>query len=69
MQLKKNSNLKEHKIKNYINFEERNKIYSVNYYKKMMIKINYKKKKLLRKISKLINLGFTISGIGRRCKI
>ena len=66
--VKKESKLKEFSIKNLLNYEIKNRIYNLNFYKKMMRKINFKKKLFLRKINKLISEGYTISGVGAGAK-
>jgi len=66
--IKKNSNLKQFDISKFLHFEKKNNIYRINYYKKMMNKINLKKEKLLKKLNNLINDGYVISGIGAGAK-
>ena len=65
---KKNSSLKELKIDKFINYENKKNIYKLEFYKKMMKKINFKKKKLLTKLSNLSAKGYILSGIGAGAK-
>ena len=51
-----------------IDFENKNKIYSLKFYKEMMKKINIKKIDLLDKLIKLTQNGYLISGIGAGAK-
>ena len=65
---KKNSILKEFKIDSFVKYENRKNIYKLEFYKKMMEKINLKKKKLLTKLNNLEAKGYVISGIGAGAK-
>ena len=65
---KKNSSLKEFKIDKFVNYENKKNIYKLIFYKKMMKKINLKKKKLLTKLNNLEAKGYVISGIGAGAK-
>ncbi len=65
---KKNSSLKEFKINKFINYENKKNIYKLEFYKKMIKKINFKKKKLLTKLSNLSAKGYILSGIGAGAK-
>jgi 2-polyprenyl-3-methyl-5-hydroxy-6-metoxy-1,4-benzoquinol methylase len=62
------SKLKEFNTNKLIKFENKNKIYSVKFYKNMMKKINIKKNNLLNKLIKLTQDGYIISGIGAGAK-
>jgi len=65
---KKNSSLKEFKIDKFVNYENKKNIYKSIFYKKMMKKINLKKKILLTKLNNLSAKGYTVSGIGAGAK-
>ena len=65
---KKNSSLKEFKIDKFINYENKKNIYKLEFYKKMIKKINFKKKKLLTKLNNLSAKGYILSGIGAGAK-
>jgi len=65
---KKNSSLKEFKINKFINYENKKNIYKLEFYKKMIKKINFKKKKLLTKLNNLSAKGYILSGIGAGAK-
>tara|TARA_B110000238_G_scaffold33078_1_gene33935 strand:+ start:34 stop:1245 length:1212 start_codon:yes stop_codon:yes gene_type:complete len=65
---KKNSSLKEFKIDKFVNYENKKNIYKLIFYKKMMKKINLKKKILLTKLNNLSAKGYTVSGIGAGAK-
>ena len=65
---KKNSSLKEFKIDKFINYENKKNIYKLEFYKKMMKKINAKKKFLLSKLINLSTKGYVISGVGAGAK-
>jgi 2-polyprenyl-3-methyl-5-hydroxy-6-metoxy-1,4-benzoquinol methylase len=62
------SKLKEFNANKLIEFENKNKIYNVKFYKNMMKKINIKKINLLNKLIKLTQDGYIISGIGAGAK-
>ena len=62
------SKIKEFNANKLIEFENKNKIYSVKFYKNMMKKINIKKINLLNKLIKLTQEGYIISGIGAGAK-
>ena len=66
--VKKNSKIKEFKIKKFINYENKNNIYKIKFYKEMMKKINIKKINMLSKLANLAAKGHTISGIGAGAK-
>ncbi len=55
-------------LKKIIEFENKKNIYNLKFYKKMMHKINIKKKILLKKIDNLISKNYTIIGIGAGAK-
>jgi len=65
---KKNSSLKEFKIDKFVNYENKKNIYKLGFYKKMMEKINLKKKKLLTTLISLSAKGYVISGVGAGAK-
>ena len=65
---KKNSSLKEFKIDKFVNYENKKNIYKLRFYKKMMEKINLKKKKLLTTLISLSAKGYVISGVGAGAK-
>ncbi len=65
---KKSSSLKKFKIDKFIDYENKKNIYKLDFYKKMMKRINIKKKKLLDKLNNLSNKGYIISGIGAGAK-
>jgi|TARA_B110000093_G_scaffold179521_1_gene219849 2-polyprenyl-3-methyl-5-hydroxy-6-metoxy-1,4-benzoquinol methylase len=65
---KKDSKLKEIKINEFINFENKKNIYKLSFYKKMMRKINVKKIKLFDTLLDLVSKGYVISGIGAAAK-
>lgn len=65
---KKNSSLKEFKIDKFINYENKKNIYKLGFYKKMMKKINSKKKILLSTLINLSKKGYVISGVGAGAK-
>ena len=65
---KKNSSLKEFKINKFINYKNKKNIYKLEFYKKMIKKINFKKKKLLTKLNNLSAKGYILSGIGAGAK-
>lgn len=62
------SKLKEFNASKFIEFENKNKIYGVKFYKNMMKKINNKKINLLNKLIKLTQDDYIISGIGAGAK-
>ena len=63
-----NSKLKEFNSRKLIEFENKNKIYSLKFYKNMMKKISIKKINLLSKLIKLTQNGYMITGIGAGAK-
>ncbi len=65
---KKNSTLNEFKIDKFVNYENKNNIYKIEFYKKMMKKINIKKVKLLDTLINLSSKGYIISGVGAGAK-
>ena len=65
---KKNSSLKEFKIDKFINYENKKSIYKLEFYKKMIKKINYKKKFLLSTLINLSTKGYVIAGVGAGAK-
>jgi len=66
--IKKESKLKIINPSSLINFEMKHDIYKVNFYKKMMKKINSKKEKFLSRVNKLKKNGYVIVGIGAGAK-
>ena len=65
---KKSSKFNEYKIDKFINFENKNNIYRLQFYKQMMKKINLKKINILTKLINLVAKGYIISGIGAGAK-
>lgn len=66
--IKKSSKINECKIDKFINFENKNNIYRLQFYKQMMKKINLKKINILTKLINLVAKGYIISGIGAGAK-
>ena len=66
--VKKKSKITSFNLSMLINFEKKKNIYKINHYKKMMNKIDDKKKSLLKKIDKHIKDGNVICGIGAGAK-
>ena len=66
--IKKSSKINECKIDKFINFENKNNIYRLQFYKQMMKKINLKKINILTKVINLVAKGYIISGIGAGAK-
>ena len=66
--IKKSSKINECKIDKFINFENKNNIYRLQFYKQMMKKINRKKINILTKLINLVAKGYIISGIGAGAK-
>ena len=66
--VKKKSKVKSFNLSKLINSEKNKKIYNLNNYKKMMNKIEIKKKILLKKISTHIDNGNIICGVGAGAK-
>ena len=66
--VKKNSEFKENVNFKYINIENKKKIYTSKFYKKLFNKINTKKKIVLNNIHKYKKRGYAISGIGAGAK-
>ena len=65
---KKTCNLKKFNIIKLINEEIKKGIHRISFYKSMMSKINFKKKKLLKKINNLRKKNYTIVGVGAGAK-
>ena len=63
-----NSKYKEFNVSKLIEYENKNKIYNLKFYKDMMKKINIKKIKLLNKLITLTQKGYVLSGIGAGAK-
>ena len=66
--IKKSSKINECKIDKFINFENKNNIYRLQFYKQMMKKINRKKINILTKLINLVAKGYIISGVGAGAK-
>ena len=66
--IKKKSKIRVFNLNRYLNFEKKNNIYNIKYYKKMMNKINNKKNIFLKKIDDHIKKGNIICGIGAGAK-
>ena len=66
--IKKTSKQKIFNLKKLIYFEKKNNIFKVKHYKKMMQKIDIKKKHLLERIEKYKSQNFIICGIGAGAK-
>ena len=65
---KKDFKIKIFNLKKLKNYEKKKNIYNINYYKKMMKKIDIKKTFLLKKINNYIKNGNVICGIGAGAK-
>ena len=65
---KNHGNFKKFNTKNLIRKEMKKGIYKINFYKNMMKKINFKKKKILIKINKFKKDKYIIAGIGAGAK-
>ena len=63
-----NSKYKEFNVSKLIEYENKNKIYNLKFYKDMMKQINIKKIKLLNKLITLTQKGYVLSGIGAGAK-
>ncbi len=60
--------LKQFDTKKLIQYENKNKIYTVNFYRKMMKKIIKKKNLLIDKLIKYTQSGYTLCGVGAAAK-
>ena len=65
---KKDFKIKSFNLTKLKNYEKKKNIYNINYYKKMMKKIDIKKTFLLKKINNYIKNGNVICGIGAGAK-
>ena len=65
---KKTSSIKEYKINKFINYENKNNIYNLKFYKEMMKKIKIIKINLLSKLINLTAKGYALAGIGAGAK-
>ena len=66
--IKKNSKIKNFNLTKYIKFEKKNNIYKISHYKKMMSKIDNKKKIFIKKVDNHIKKGSAVCGIGAGAK-
>ena len=66
--VKASSKFKEFRATRLVNYENKNKIYNLSFYKNMMKKINLKKIKLIEKLIILSQKGHILSGIGAGAK-
>ena len=66
--IQKNSNLNKFNVNNLISRDRKKGIYKINFYRKMMKKIDQKKEILLKKIAYYKKQNYTVVGVGAAAK-